>query len=221
MAQPGWEQRDPADSKRLLVMRQRPTRQRFEATIASAQMALRTAVLINGAGAIVLLVLFAQAFKDPSVLPGASQLAAATLWLVAGTALAGCATGVAFLAHYGHLMRWHTWFGRGGRAVTITQLIIGLVFSSYVCFLIAALYIYWALSGPMHGGVFARPETMTRQLLQWAGALAGVIATIPEFSEFSAAEGPLLRSHGQAWWNAWAALATGVAVLLEALASML
>ena len=92
--EPQWADRDAPRSKRTTRSRSKTVDYGLEVTLASAQTALKTAVVINGAGAIAILVLFAQAFKDTtSALPGAAQFAAATLWLVAGTAFAGGATG--------------------------------------------------------------------------------------------------------------------------------
>ena len=228
---------------------------RLDAALARAQTALKTAVLVNGAGVIALLALFAQAFKDGGVLPGAGQFAAATLWMVAGTAVAGCATGLSFLAQYGDLMRWHSWFGRGGRAGTITRLNIALVFLSYACFVLGGLHTYWALSGSVRSGVFAGPPATAQQVLQGGAALGGLVAAalwflaakvgagaaapqadaledrtpgegaapvdaadaIPDFTEAAAPRGVRRPA---AWWNAWAALATGVAALLQGLALM-
>jgi len=227
---------------------------RLEATIASAQTALRTAVLVNGIGAIALLAFFSQAFKDAgNPLPGAGQLAAATLWLVAGTAVAGCATGLSFLAQYGLVTRWHSWFGRHDRALTMTQINVALVFLSYLCFFIAGLHAYWALAG-LRSGVFAGPPTTAHQLLQTGAALLGLVAavlwlfaaraamgtetapglaaphlqdvphaaneaalTVPDFMEQEPSRQSWLW---QTRWNVWAALATALAALLQALALM-
>jgi hypothetical protein len=241
-------------------MHSRSRPHRLDAALALAQTALKTAVLVNGAGAIALLALFAQAFKDAGPLPGAPQFAAATLWLVAGTAVAGCATGLSFLAQYGHLLRWRSWFGRGGRPAAITRLNIALVFLSYACFVVGGLHAYWALAGASRSGVFAGPPTTANQVLQGAAGLGGFVAAIlwflaakagiqapaPEAEfpaaspraglaseegavagggdidplDFSEPETPPGARRPAAWWNAWAALATGIATLLQGLSLM-
>jgi hypothetical protein len=177
MTEPGSPDTDSNPAPRVPAWRRRTHEDRLDATIATAQTALKTAVLVNGAGAIALLTLFAGAFKDTNPLPGAAQFAAATLWLVAGTAAAGAATGISFLAQYGQLMRWQSWFGRRRRAAAITQINIVLVFLSYLCFAIAGLHAYWALAG-LRGGVFAGPPTSAHELLQVGAALFGLLAAV-------------------------------------------
>jgi hypothetical protein len=165
-------------SEPLNPIGRRLSRQRFDAALALAQAALKTAVLINGAGTIALLALFAQSFKDGGIPPGAAQFAQATLWMVAGTALAGGATGLSFLAQYGDLLRWQSWFGRGGRALALTRLNIALIFLSYACFVIGGLHAYWALSGAARSAVFAAVPAGVHQLLQAGAALGGLIAAV-------------------------------------------
>ena len=236
---------DATAEPRAPAWRRRTNVDRLDATVASAQTALKTAVLVNGAGAIALLTLFAGAFKDANPLPGAAQFAAATLWLVAGTAAGGAATGISFLAQYGQVMRWRSWFGRRGRAALITQVNIVLVFLSYLCFVIAGLHAYWALAG-MRGGVFAGPATSAHDLLQVGAALFGLLAAVLWFlaaragmepRPAEAAPAPALATFSEAIpdftpepappvriaqgrWNAWAAVATGTGALLQALALM-
>lgn len=118
-------------------------KERYGSVIASADAALKSAFLVNGGGAVALLAYFSQA--STRVPPHAmnSLLRTSLLILVIGTACAGLATGLSFLAQYGYLVR-RSWFGRRARYLTATNIV--LVAASYLCFVIAGIVGYFALA---------------------------------------------------------------------------
>ncbi len=120
-------------------------RQRFEVVVRSAESALKSAFLVNGGGAVALLTFFGQAMHGGKPNLATSYLAVALLMLVIGTAIAGLATGLSFLAQYGYFMRKsRSWFGKA--APVLTKINIVLVLLSYVCFVVAGAVAYVALS---------------------------------------------------------------------------
>lgn len=116
-------------------------KERFDVVISSAQSALKAAFLVNGGGAIALLSFFGSKLQSGNSNPVATYLAAALLILVIGTALAGLATGLSFLAQYGYFTQ-----ERRSRlakmAPKLTKINILLVFLSYVCFIAAGFVAY-------------------------------------------------------------------------------
>ena len=118
---------------------------RFETVFSAAESALKSAFLVNGGGAVALIAFLGQAARQGQVNPSAHLLAFALLVLVIGTALAGLATGLSFLAQYGYFMRRsRSWFGKAARSLTVLNIVfIGL---SYVCFVTAGVIAFFALS---------------------------------------------------------------------------
>lgn len=120
-------------------------KERFEVVVRSAESALKSAFLVNGGGAVALLTFFGQAMHGGKPSPATSSLAVALLMLVIGTAIAGFATGLSFLAQYGYFMRKsRSWLGKAAPVLTIINIV--LVFLSYVCFVVAGAVAYRALS---------------------------------------------------------------------------
>jgi len=117
---------------------------RFAVVASAAESALRSAFLVNGGGAVALLAFFGQATQQPRFSASVPLLAAALLVLVIGTALAGVATGLSFLAQYGYFMRRsRSWFGKAARSITALNIV--LILLSYACFVAAGLLAYCAL----------------------------------------------------------------------------
>jgi hypothetical protein len=118
---------------------------RLDIVVSSAQSALKTAFIVNGAGTVALVGLFAQAIQKSATVFPASTLAAAMFSLVAGTTLAALATGFSFLAQYGYMLgKRRSWFGRV--APRITKLNILLILLSYGCFIAGGVIAYQGLS---------------------------------------------------------------------------
>jgi hypothetical protein len=107
---------------------------RLDIVVSSAQSALKTAFIVNGAGTVALVGLFAQAIQKPAAVFPAATLAEALFLLIVGTGLAALATGFSFLAQYGYMLgKRRSWFGRV--APRITKLNIFLILLSYACFI--------------------------------------------------------------------------------------
>jgi hypothetical protein len=120
-------------------------KERFGSVISAAESALKSAFLVNGGGAVALLAFFGQAAHQTRTAAANSLLATSLLVLVIGTALAGIATGLSFLAQYGYFMRSsRSWFGRAARS--ITALNVALIVVSYGCFVAAGAVAYRALA---------------------------------------------------------------------------
>ena len=120
-------------------------KERFGIVATSADSALKSAFLVNGGGAVALLAFFGQATTQARPAHVSSLLATALLILVVGTALAGVATGLSFLAQYGYFMqKSRSWFGRAARSLTAANIV--LVGASYVCFVVAGFVAYRALA---------------------------------------------------------------------------
>jgi len=118
--------------------------QRLGVVASSAESALKSAFLVNGGGAVALLAYFGQAGQKVSPNPSASILATALLVLVVGTALAGLATSLSFLAQYGYFMRKsRSWFGRNARSITALNIV--MIMFSHACFVAAGVIAYFAL----------------------------------------------------------------------------
>jgi hypothetical protein len=110
---------------------------RFTVVASSAESALKSALLVNGGGAVALLAFFGQATQQAKLNSAVSSLAAALLVLVIGTALAGIATGLSFLAQYGYFMRRsRSWFGKAARSITALNIL--LIMFSYAASLAPA-----------------------------------------------------------------------------------
>ena len=117
---------------------------RFAFVASSAESALKSAFLVNGGGAVALLAFFGQATQHANLSAAVSGLAASLLVLVVGTALAGVATGLSFLALYGYFMRRsRSWFGKAARSITALNIV--LILTSYACFVAAGTIAYRAL----------------------------------------------------------------------------
>lgn len=117
---------------------------RLASVVNSAESALKSAFLVNGGGAVALLAFFGQATTQSKPHASASTLAVALLILVVGTALAGIATGLSFLAQYGYFMRRsRSWFGRAARNITAMNIV--LIILSYACFVAAGVVAFMAL----------------------------------------------------------------------------
>ena len=130
--------------KRRLATVEEFRKARFAVVTSSAESALKSAFLVNGGGAVALLAFFGQAAQQAKLSPATPALAAALLVLVIGTALAGIATGLSFLAQYGHFMRRkRSWFGKVTRNITAANIV--LILSSYGCFVVAGVIAYRAL----------------------------------------------------------------------------
>ena len=114
---------------------------RLDVVIRAAQSALKTAFLVNSGGAIAILGFFGQAIQTETPSPAAPYLAKALLILGIGTALAGLATGLSFLAQYAYFIRKSN-PKLGKRAPMLTKINIYLVLASLTCFIVASFVAY-------------------------------------------------------------------------------
>jgi hypothetical protein len=133
---------------------------RLKHVISSAQSALRSAFLVNGGAAVALLAFFGHATDQCRAASVTRLLADALLVLVVGTALAGLATGLSFLAQFGYFIRRsRSWFGKA--APTITVVNIWLIAGSYACFGVKhmSITLYGRISAELGGRMLYGAET--------------------------------------------------------------
>jgi hypothetical protein len=118
---------------------------RLPHVISSAQSALNTAVLVNGGGAVAMLAFFGEAMQQSHGSPAIQSLVKVMLLFFWGTASAGIATGLSFVAQLGcsRLLPWR-WLRKLAPRISLVN--IALIFVSYALFLSAGISAYCALS---------------------------------------------------------------------------
>lgn len=125
----------------------------FKAATEGGQIALRSAIVINGGAAVTVLAFAGNAITKGQVHPGAPLLTAigtALLWFMFGVGGAGVASGFRYLSQFAYsqsnLGRGNRWWARSGAIGNVISILLGV--GSFALFFVGGVAAYHAVVLP-------------------------------------------------------------------------